>query len=221
MKRAILIATVLLCVQAAPLAHADPQVTMVLAGGEEADSISIGLSADGRDYVIDSSSQLEVGGTLCGHPAGMPNELICEAAPISGFEVHANGGDDVVLIGESVLVPVTLEGGSGNDSLEGGSGADKLVGDGGADQLVGGAGDDDLAGGYGEDTLFGGSGADTLLGEAGADRLHGGPGRDLLVGSAGADTLYGGPGNDILIAGGADKVFGGSGHNTVEPGPAG
>src|SRR5205823_5136979 len=69
-------------------------------------------------------------------------------------------------------IPVTLNGGAGNDLLLGGAGADSLQG------------------GSGNDTLFGGRGNDTLHGNDGNDYLSAGPGADQLFGEAGNDQLF-------------------------------
>jgi hypothetical protein len=182
MKRAILIVTMVLAAQAATPARASgPTLTVLLAGGAEANAISIALSADGRSYVIESVVPLDVGGDVCWHPAGQPNELVCEAAPIAGFEVNAGAGDDSVAVAYNVPIPVTLRGGPGQDRLLGGAEADRLVG------------------GSGDDTLVGRAGADSLFGGSGDDRLVGGSGNDLLRGGGGTDTLLGGSGRNELI----------------------
>jgi Ca2+-binding RTX toxin-like protein len=181
MKRAILIATVAWVAHAAPLAAAaESRLTVLLAGGAEANTIAISLSPDGRSYAIDSAEALEVGGEVCWHPEGQPNELVCPAASIGGFEVNAGPGDDTVTVAREVPVPVTLRGGAGQDRLTGGAGDDRLVG---------GPGDDVLVGRGGNDSLFGGSGDDRLAGCAGDDLLNGGSGEDTLVGGAGANQL--------------------------------
>lgn len=179
MKRIALISlaiAALLAPSSAPAAQ--KSYTVLLAGGEEANTIKIWLAPDGRDYVIDSVVPLEVGGSLCTHPPGNPNELLCQAPQIAGFEVNAGAGDDRVVVAKNVSAPVTLRGGAGDDVLVGGAGPDKLLG------------------GPGNDTLVGRRGADLLYGGPGNDKLFGGPGSDLLVGGPGADLLRGGPGED-------------------------
>jgi hypothetical protein len=191
MKKAILISLAILAAQAPTLGRAAPQTfTVLLAGGSEPNMIHIWLSADGRDYVIDSVVPLEVGGTVCAHPQGQPTELVCEAPAIGGFEVNADGGDDEVSVARNVSIPVTMRGGAGADILIGGAGSDKLIG---------GAGDDRLAGWGGDDMLVGGPGDDVLLGGAGKDMLLPGPGNDVLRGGPGNDSVHkyvvpGGPG---------------------------
>ena len=179
MKKAILISLAILAAQApAPaLGAAQPQTfNVLLAGGDEANMIRIWLSADERDYVIDSVVPLEVGSPICANPPGNPNELVCDAPSISGFEVNAGGGDDRVAVAKNVAISVTMRGGTGDDFLLGGAGPDKLLG---------GTGDDWLVGWRGADALYGGPGRDTLIGGPGSDLLRGGPGEDLLRGGRG------------------------------------
>jgi hypothetical protein len=183
MKRAILMAmtVALVAVTSVSARAAEPKLTVLLAGGSEANAISVGLSPDGRSYVIDSVVPLEVGGNVCSHPEGQPNELVCAAASIGGFEVNAGAGDDLVVVSRAIPIPVTLRGGPDNDRLIGGSSLDKLIG------------------GPGDDFLVGRAEADSLFGGPGDDRLIGGPGNDTLVGHGGDDTLLGGPGDNILV----------------------
>jgi Ca2+-binding RTX toxin-like protein len=182
MKRAILTAMTVLVAWAAPTVHAtEPSLTVLFAGGSEADTITIRLSPDGRTYAIDSPVPLEVGGSVCWHPEGQANQLLCEAMAIGGFEVNAGGGDDSIVVAAAVPVPVTLRGGPGNDRLVGGLGSDKLVGGPGDDILIGNVGKDLLYGGPGNDRLIGGPDYDVLRGEAGDDTLNGGPGRNQLI----------------------------------------
>src|SRR4029077_17775154 len=108
MKRAILTAMTVLVALAATTAHAaESQLTVLLAGGSETNTIAITLSPDGRTYPIESVGPLEIGGRVCWHPEGQSNELTCEAASIGGFEVNAGGGDDSVTVAREVPVPVT------------------------------------------------------------------------------------------------------------------
>lgn len=195
MKKLLMIAVAAIALaitQAAP-AGAAPGVVVILAGGEEADTISIGLTSSAPSaFIINSASPLEVGGGVCVHPEGMPNTLLCDAVKVSGFEVNAGGGEDHVTMGRSLGVPVTLRGGPGNDELIGGG---SVLGD----KLVGGPGDDVLMGRAGSDLLYGGPGDDRLSGGQDDDRLVGGSGKDVLNGDAGEDVLIGLLGEDVLI----------------------
>ncbi len=194
MKKLLLIAlAAIAAVAVAAPAHSAPGVVVILAGGEEPDTISVAISAeDGHSFVIDAAAPLEVGGGVCTHPEGMLNELVCDSAKISGFEVNGAGGDDRVTIGRMIGVPVTLRGGPGNDHLLGGS---SVLGD----KLIGGPGEDQLVGRGGPDLLFGGPDDDILLGGQDDDRLIGGPGNDTLRGEGGEDVLLGGPGENVLV----------------------
>lgn len=182
MKKALLTVLTAIAALTATAAHAENgPVTLVLAGGAENNLIRISLSSDGRDYVIQSRVPLETGGDLCTHPEGRPNELLCEAPAIAGFEVNVEGGNDTVILASDIPIPATLRGGPGDD---------KLIGGGVSDKIVGGAGNDFLSGRRGDDWIFGGPGD---------DRLIGGPGDDQLKGGPGADTLIGGPGRNHLV----------------------
>lgn len=179
MKKLLLISFASMALLAPAFAHAAPQTyTVLLAGGEEANMIRIWLTPDGREYVIDSVVQLEVGGEVCTHPEEKSNELVCDAPAIAGFEVNAGGGDDKLTVAKDVGVPVTMRGGAGDDLLLGGGGRDKLIGGPGDDRLSGWRGADLLYGGPGEDVLVGGPGDDVLRGGSGMDSMAAGPGKN-------------------------------------------
>jgi PKD repeat protein len=87
--------------------------------------------------------------------------------------VYGQSGDDQILVGGDVAVPVELFGGDGDDQLHGGAGDDVLVGGDGADQLHGGNGRDVMIGGDGRDKLTGNGGEDLMVGNATAhDASH-------------------------------------------------
>jgi Ca2+-binding RTX toxin-like protein len=140
----------------------EKSVNLVLAGSPGDDRITIELSVDGRAYEIESATPLEVGGSVCVHPEKRPEALLCEAAPIAGFEINTGAGNDTVTLGARVPMPATIRGGEGNDVLTGGAGPDKLIGGPGNDVLNGRAGNDLLIGGSGTDTLIGGPGQNIL-----------------------------------------------------------
>jgi Ca2+-binding RTX toxin-like protein len=182
MKKILLISFAILTLAAPAMAHAGTQTyTVLLAGGAEESDIRIWLTPDGREYVIDSVAELEVGGEVCAHGEGKATELVCPAPSIAGFEVNAGGGDDRVTVARNVTVPVTMRGGAGDDFLAGGGGPDKLVGGYGKDRLVGWGG---------EDLIVGGEGTDILIGGPGHDMLRGGYGKDRLVEGGGADNAH-------------------------------
>lgn len=161
---------------------------------------------------------------------------------IENFSVDAGAGDDLV-DGSALTIPVTIFGGTGNDTLIAGSGNDSLFGE---------EGDDDLIGGLGADFLDGGAGSDGLLGDKGTivrvlldgstaavlstpdkhlqaevdqagtikrevtllDAEQGGD--DTMLGGSGADFLHGGAGNDQMDGGdGDDALFGDLGDDSM------
>lgn len=110
----------------------------------------------------------------------------------------------------------TLRSGRGDDVLDGGNGNDRLLANAGDDLLIGGGGFDNLDAGDDNDTLDGGAGDDSLFGSLGNDRLSGGGGNDLLDGGDGDDVLFGQLGNDVLRAGrGNDQLSGGAGNDSL------
>ena len=179
-KKSLFLFAALVAALLVPATPAGAAYNVLLAGGPEPNSIEFWLTPDGREYVIQSKVPLEVGGEVCKHREEDPNALVCDAPQIASFEVNSGDGDDVVTAAPTVLVPLTVRAGPGNDLAIGGHAADKMIG---------GAGDDRLVGGTGEDALYGGPGVDVL---------RGGFGNDLLVGGQGADDLRGGPGIDQL-----------------------
>lgn len=159
---------------------AEHSLNIVLTGTPGEDHITVELSVDGRSYEIESATPLEVASPVCTHPEKLPDELICEATPVAGFEINTGAGNDYVALGKTVPVPATIRGGEGNDVLIGGAGNDKLIG---------GPGNDELNGRGGNDLLIGGPGDDTLIGGPGDDVLRGGPGHNILIGGPGKNTL--------------------------------
>jgi hypothetical protein len=158
-----------------------PQVTasisgtiLTISGTSGIDTISIGRTPGGKVAVVGNGKA--VGGS-----------------PFSGVArivVNGNDGDDR-LDAAAISIPVTLNGGNGNDTLIGGAANDLLSGGNGNDNLDGGAGDDTLLGGANDDVLTGGVGVDSLKGEDGNDTLNGADGLADLF-------LDGGPGSDAV-----------------------
>ncbi len=160
---------------------------------------------------------------------------------IEAFAVDAGAGNDLV-DGSALTIPVSIFGGTGNDTLIGGSGDDSLFGEEDDDDLIGGLGADLLDGGAGSDGLVGdkgsitrelldGSTATTLetpnghltaeINQAGMRRLvtlldpeFGG--NDTMLGGTGNDYLHGGAGNDEMEGGDDnDALFGDLGDDSM------
>ncbi len=138
-----------------------------------------------------------------------------------------------------------LTGNGGPNVLTGLEGRDRLLAQDGDDAVSGGEGDDDLDAGGGRDELFGGLGNDVLRGGDGSDSIsyagaetavtvsldgqpNDGPtgttdnvGADIerVFGGSGDDTLTGSPGDNELSGGeGADKIDGGEGKDKLSGG---
>jgi Ca2+-binding RTX toxin-like protein len=109
------------------------------------------------------------------------------------LEIAGLGGNDTINASNlpAGIMPLTIDGGSGNDTITGSQGNDLLQGDAGNDVVAGGAGNDFVDAGMGNDTVVGGRGNDTV---------HLGAGNDLYVWSFGhgEDTVEGGDGIDTL-----------------------
>lgn len=156
---------------------------------------------------------VNVDGTLFQFPRSSIREMIVNTGP---------GNDQ---IRNQTDIPMTGNGGSGNDIICGGYAADTLNGGNGIDQLFGGEGmdwlnggpdDDVLHGGTDSDTLLGGNGNDTLYGDDGDDKLYGGNGHDRMYGNSGADLMEGMSGDDVLEGGlGNDKLNGNAGNDVI------
>ncbi|MCA9449618.1 MAG: hypothetical protein KC931_21030, partial [Candidatus Omnitrophica bacterium] len=133
-----------------------------------------------------------------------------QAAEITEIEVLTFGGDDRIVIHNSITLPSTVDGGADDDRIYGGRGVNHLLGGSGNDLLLGGDGDDFLEGGEGDDLISGGDGNDLIYAGAGNDVIDGGKGDDILYGEDGQDWLFGDKGNDILLGGdGQDWLDGG------------
>jgi len=152
-----------------------------------------------------------------------------QISSLSGISVMGVGGNDTISIDSSITLPVTLDGGSGNDELIGGGGNDSLVGRGGKDTLLGGAGNDTLFGGMGSDSMSGGDGVDevsyALKSSAVTVNLNGladdgtsgegdemSPDVEIIIGSAFADSIVAGSTGASL--------YGGAGMTPWSAGPA-
>jgi Ca2+-binding RTX toxin-like protein len=140
---------------------------------------------------------------------------VFDRTQVKGIQLDGAGGDDTLMVVDddgTFNIPVTMNGGAGNDDLEGGSERDYMNGGPGNDVMFGNGGDDVMLGGDGNDVMNGGDGNDTMMGGRGDDQLGGGAGDDYLYGNAGNDSLYGESGNDHLSGGrGTDMVEGDGG----------
>jgi Ca2+-binding RTX toxin-like protein len=174
-----------------------------------------------------------------------PQEVRCPYGTFKSISVDLGDQNDVENSATLLFTPVTVHGGTGNDTISTGGGADYLDGGPGNDTLDGGWGDDTLDGGVGADVLRGGPGFDTVTyadrvapisasidgvandGEAGegdniatdVEGLVGGSAGDTLIGSNAANVLTGGAGDDTISGlGGDDTIDGGPGADHIDGG---
>ena len=113
---------------------------------------------------------------------------------VTSIVVTTAGGDDVVIVGQSVPVKVTVKSGSGNDGVYG-YGPGQLI-------VYAGTNNDWVQqNGTGVLLAYGENGHDTLIGGPNNDVLYGGSHNDVLKGNAGNDRLYGQGGMDVIYAG--------------------
>jgi Ca2+-binding RTX toxin-like protein len=168
--------------------------SLVIAGGEQADNVTVSRSADG--YMVQSQAggvQVRLGDRESSACTSDPatNSVSCRGDPTSILASLA-GGNDTLTIADSVPVSVstTVDGGPGSDILRGGPGGDTIYG--GDDREP-----DTLEGEEGDDVLFGVNIAHPQR-DSGAARMLGGPGDDLLVGGqpCDGDLFDGGPGQN-------------------------
>ena len=119
-------------------------------------------------------------------------------ASIGSIVVNSGLGNDIITIGTSLTMGVTVNGGAGNDTIYGGGGGDVINGQAGTDFLDGRGGNDSLSGGADGDTIRGGDGDDVIGGDDYGDFLYGDAGNDIISGGLGNDALEGGAGDDQL-----------------------
>lgn len=116
-----------------------------------------------------------------------------DTTTFTSINVLLGSGDDVLEEPSGVIGtdPMTVDGGSGNDTITTGAGNDIIFGGSGDDTIKSGDGNDQIFGDSGNDTVVGGRGADTALLGAGADTFvwNPGEGSDVVDGGSGVDEL--------------------------------
>ncbi|GGN34738.1 Ca2+-binding RTX toxin-like protein [Actinoplanes campanulatus] len=172
------------------------------------------ITRSGNTVLIDDAVALKPG-TGCKAVSGDKTKVTCKLPKTpTALRVYTYGGADTVT--NRTAIPLTADGGAGNDVLTGGSAADVLNGGTGNDRIYGVAGDDTLDGGSGNDVISGGAGYDLLRGQTGNDFIDGGTHADVVEAGAGADTVLGGTGHDYLSGeAGPDRIDGGPGNDSM------
>lgn len=180
--------------------------TLVFQGNPgEVNRVTMRLQTSNNRVVVgDSLGTITADEVACTQP-NQNTAAECDPSMFTSISVALADGDDSLTVSDGVndspfTIPVSAEGGDGddtlsgleeNDSFSGGDGNDSLTAKQGNDQLIGGEGNDVLTEG-----LFGAHGGD--------DGFDGGGGDDTILtgeGPDGADTVSGGSGNDTLNVG--------------------
>ena len=140
--------------------------TLQIVGNQASDKLALRLQ-NGAPNIL----QVDVGddGT---------SDFSFDRSTFTAINVQGGGGNDEIRIddvfGSFANTPVTLDGGSGDDTLIGGDGNDVLIGGPGNDQVTGGRGSDTAELGTGDDTFIWnpGDGSDVVDGQGGRDSLQ-------------------------------------------------
>lgn len=192
------------------LAHVDANGTLIVHIGPNAHLREEGDLSDGDDSVTVSLSPDQTQWVVSAFGIEQP------FSNVQSIFIDGGNGNDRIEIAPSVITPVTLKGGRGNDwikagggtaMIEGGDGDDEIFGSSVDDVIYAGAGNDRVYAGAGNDTIYLGTGDDTASGEAGDDTLHGEDGEDVLQGGLGNDLIIGGLGHDTIRGGAGDDAL--------------
>ncbi len=159
-------------------------------------------------------------------------DVTCNVSPVVRVTVVAGPGNDRVAVSGTLGVPLSVEGGPGDDTVDAEDMASAVTasGDDGDDVFITGPAGDHLEGGAGDDVFFGGLGADDFAGGPGADdfvsyadsvhtmdvfidldgqRDDGAAGENDLI--TGVEGLRGGSGDDVIVGDDAPNTLAGSG----------
>jgi Ca2+-binding RTX toxin-like protein len=196
------------------------------AAAGDGDWISVSAGPTGAVF-SDANGRTVIAGAGCSQ-----NGREADCPGVTGVVVALGDLDDKATVAGDATLPVTLEGGPGNDILTEGGGPDTLDGGEGDDWLIADNNSqpdsDSLVGGPGEDRAIYSQRNEPLTislddvandGQTGEhDNVHsdveivdGGYEDDTLTGSAGDDELIGGAGDDTLYGLGGDDVLDGWG----------
>ena len=167
---------------------------LVITGSVVADVVAVVINRSGTRYVAVMNGA----------------EQLFSIRSVDGIEITTGDGNDVVTIGENILIGTYIDTGAGRDRVTGGAGPDRINGGAQPDRIDGAGGRDTLVGAGGNDFIVGGSGSDRMYGNAGNDTIDAGSGNDRVWGGDGDDQLTGGSGRDVLYGElGADTLNGG------------
>jgi Ca2+-binding RTX toxin-like protein len=171
-------------------------VLVVRAATGEKNWLTVGPAESAGRVSISDISAPAADPSLC--TADEYSTFVSCVTPSGGVRLEAGDREDILDVQDNlpVGIPVTLDGGAGNDVLRGAAFTETT------DRLLGGDGNDKITGGSGADTVEGGAGDDELDPRQGPDVVHGGDGNDKLGGDywgeQSTDVIDGGAGYDQI-----------------------
>lgn len=160
--------------------------TLTISGTGGDDNTTLGLASDPTQLLVD------FGNGAAAHSF--------DRGTFTNISAFLGRGDDTFAVNNTngaVTIPMTVDGGAGDNTITGGAADDVLIGGRGADLILGGDGNDLIFGGRGNDTADGQRGNDTEILGAGNDVARWVPGE-------GNDNIDGGTGHDTLVFEGAN-----------------
>jgi Ca2+-binding RTX toxin-like protein len=149
----------------------DPAADRLVISGDGSDTVIVN-GTDGPDTMTITPSP--VAGFARVNIAGIATSV--DVANLSSLVVNGLGGPDTISGSNGLAalnIPLTLDGGPGDDVINGGDGDDMLIGGEGNDTIDGNRGNDVAFMGDGDDTFIWdpGDGSDTVEGQGGSDRM--------------------------------------------------
>ena len=135
------------------IAAAPPKAAaaIVITGDTNVTDETINITQDGSTYTITRGGNQAISDVGGGCTQNGTSTVVCSHA-VPSLSIDLGAGNDT-LTTTSVITPLLIAGGAGNDKLDGGAGADVLDGGDGNDTLNGGAGVDDYFGEGGDDII--------------------------------------------------------------------
>jgi hypothetical protein len=177
-----------------------PPRTLTFTASDGIDHETVPYLASNGNLRIEDADGISIGASGC--TSVDADTVDCGAA--SGYTRVSFGfgaGSDALSVSGALGLPLTVDGGAGDDEIDAGERDDMLEGGDGNDTIYAGAGADDVRGGAGSDELSGGIGADTIDGGSGDDYVGAwdeqaeaapvtcGPGDDNVDFDYGLDTV--------------------------------
>jgi Ca2+-binding RTX toxin-like protein len=142
---------------------------------------------NGRNTTDDATVQNIAGGRVRFDRVA-PGPFNVDMGTVERLTINTQAGDDKLVTGPGVTLPMTIDAGPGVDDITAGDAGDVVQGGEGVDTLNAGAGGDRLVGNPGNDIMNAGAGDDTLVWNNGdgTDDMNGQDGLDRIEDNLGA-----------------------------------